>query len=142
MPTIQELYRDAIEYENEFLAHYIYHLIQDKKIELSDQNSKLQTVAADYEKLKEIRKNNVLGMRKIKTFSIKMSDTKFCFIYASDRVAALLHYRQLHNGHDPINCIDYIYEDMLVPTAKRLVSFRDYKKEFTNFPVFIGYYER
>ena len=97
MPTIQDLYRDAIQYENEFLAHYIYHLIQDKKIELSDHESKLQTVVSNQKKLQEIRNNNVLGMRKIKTFSIKMSDTKFCFIYASDRMAALLHYKQLHN---------------------------------------------
>lgn len=142
MQTVQELYRDSIEYEDEFLAHYIFNLIQDKKVTLNDPESKINTVEADHNKLKEIREKNVLGMRKIKTFSIKISDTKFCFIYATDRMAALLHYRQLHNGHDPINCIDYIYEDMLVPTAKRLVSFRDYKKEFSDYPVLIGYYER
>ena len=65
---IKDLYYDSLKYEESALAHYIYHLLQEKKITLEDSAQNLDLEEADHDKVAEMIENNVLGIGKSASF--------------------------------------------------------------------------
>ncbi|WP_066254268.1 hypothetical protein [Neobacillus drentensis] len=79
--VVKDLYLDCFRYEESFMAHYIYHLLAEKKISIDDDVSKLDSVQADHHKVRELMQNNILGIYKVGIYSLKMSQKDFVFIF-------------------------------------------------------------
>jgi hypothetical protein len=56
---VKEAYFYSLRCEESALAHYIHHLLVEKKISLDDPLSKIDLEHADHQKVKEMIENNV-----------------------------------------------------------------------------------
>jgi hypothetical protein len=74
---VKDVYLDSFYYEESTLAHFIHHLLAEKKISLDDDMSKLDFDQADQQKVAEMIQNNVLGFHKICIYSLKMNQKDF-----------------------------------------------------------------
>jgi len=139
MPTVRDIYEDAIRFEQKSLAHYIFHLLQEGKFSLQDDAETLDFSKADHEKVRELIKANVLGIRPIRVFALKQKPNRFVFIFATDEQQARTHFiAELKSK--PLNCHEYPL-DFVMTIGNRAVSFRELRKEFSC-PAIIGFYER
>ncbi|MEH6906229.1 hypothetical protein CN481_22905 [Bacillus sp. AFS006103] len=137
---VKDLYMDCFRYEESALAHYIHHLLEEKKISLDDNISKNDLDKADHQKVKLMIQNNVLGFHKVGIFSLKMNQKDFVFIFAAtDREAIQFYTETFHQS--PVNCHEYSL-DFELTRGKGGISFRDMRKEFEDFPAIAGYFER
>ena len=103
---VKDLYMDCFRYEESALAHYIHHLLEEKKISLDDNISKNDLDKADHQKVKLMIQNNVLGFHKVGIFSLKMNQKDFVFIFAAtDREAIQFYTETFHQS--PVNCHEY-----------------------------------
>jgi hypothetical protein len=89
---IKEAYSDSLRYEESSLAHYIHHLLAEKKISLDDDLSKLNFDLANHQKVAEMIRNNVLGIYKVRVYSLKMNQKDFVFIFAPSEEEAIQYY--------------------------------------------------
>jgi hypothetical protein len=137
---IEELYVDCFRYEMSPLAHCIYHLLEEKKISLDDEVSKLDLGQADPQKVAELYKNNVLAIHKIRVYSLKMKHNQFVFIFAKSEQEAILFFTKTYHQH-PLNCHEYPL-DFQLARGKEEISFWDLRKEFVNFPAVAGYFAK
>lgn len=140
MTTIRELYEACIKYEESTLAHYILHLLQEGKVSLEDDDSSLDLDQADHQVVAEMIEKNQLGFSFIKVFSLKMYANTFVFIFAKSKEEAI-HYYQKTFRKAPLNCYEYPL-DYRICRGNDFLSFRDLKKEMTEFPVIAGYFEK
>src|SRR5690606_272939 len=138
--TIKELYEDAIKYEESLLAHYIFFLLQEGEISLESDKNAINYQLANSEEFRELYKSNVLGFDQIKIYSLKQDKNTFAFIYAKSEEEAIKHYR-LKFRKEPLNCHE-LSMDQEMAVGNRFINFRDWKKEFKQFPVFVGFYEK
>ena len=137
---VKDLYMDCFRYEESALAHYIHHLLAEKKISLEDEMSKIDLELADHQKVKELIQNNVLGFHKVGIYSLKMNQKEFVFIFAaSDREAIQFYTETFHQS--PLNCHEYSL-DFELSRGKGGISFREMRKEFDSFPAIAWYFER
>ncbi|PFP30644.1 hypothetical protein COJ96_04360 [Bacillus sp. AFS073361] len=137
---VKELYMDCFRYEESSLAHYIYHLLAEKKISLEDNFSIKDLDRADHQKVKELIQNNVLGFHKVSIFSLKMNQKDFVFIFAAnDREAIQFYTNTFHQN--PLNCHEYSL-DYQLDRGNGVIAFRDMRKEFKSFPAIAGFCER
>ncbi|MDR7002172.1 hypothetical protein [Neobacillus niacini] len=137
---VKDLYLDCLLYEESSLAHYIYHLLAERKISLEDDSSKIDLSQVNHHKVTEMIQNNVLGFHKVGIYSLKMNQKAFAFIYASSQEEAIQFYKQsFHKA--PLNCHEYPLECELT-RGNGVISFRDMKKEFGSFPTIAGCFVR
>lgn len=137
---VKDLYLDSLRYEESSLAHYIYHLLAEKKISLDDDVSKLDFVQADHQKVRELIQKNVLGIHKVGVYSLKMNQMDFVFIFAENKQEAIQFYTKTFH-QTPLNC--HVYSlDFEFTRGNGVVSFRDMRKEFESFPAIAGYFKR
>lgn len=137
---IKDIYLESILYEESSLAHYIYHLLQEGKLSLEDHQSHLDLAQADHLKVRELIQNNVLGIHKIRVYSLKMNQTDFFFIFAANKQAAQQFYTKTFQ-QNPLNCHEYPL-DFQLARGNDVISFRDIRKEFESFPVIAGYFAK
>ncbi|MDR7002181.1 hypothetical protein [Neobacillus niacini] len=137
---VKDLYQDCLLYQESSLAHYIHHLLLEKKVSLNDEISKIDFNQADHQKVSGMIQHNVLGIHKVGIYSLKMNQKAFAFIYASSPEDAIQFYIQtFHNA--PLNCHEYPL-DLELTTGNDVISFRDMKKEFKGFPAIAGCFMR
>lgn len=137
---VKDLYLESIRTEESSLAHYIYHLLEERKISLDDHISNLDFEQADHQKVKELIEKNVLGFHKIGIYSLKVSQNEYVFIFADSKKQAIDFY--IKTFHDaPLNCQEYSL-DFEMNRGNGVITFREMRKEFVNFPVMVGYFER
>ncbi|MFJ7728519.1 hypothetical protein ACIQXV_20525 [Neobacillus sp. NPDC097160] len=137
---VEEMYRDSLIFEESSLAHYLYHLLAERKISLADNISKIDFDQADHQKVAELIQNNVLGFHKIGIYSLKINQKDFIFIFAaSEHEAIQLYSRTFHQT--PLNCYEYSL-DFQLSRGKGVISFRDMRKEFERFPAIAGCFKR
>ena len=137
---VKELYLDAITYEESSLAHYISHLLAERKITLEDDVSQLDLSQADHQKAAAMIQNNTLGFHKIGIYSLKKNAQDFIFIFAgSAQEATDCFTRTFHQN--PINCHEYSL-DFELSRGKGVISFREMRKEFEGFPAVAGVYQK
>ncbi|HSH24221.1 MAG TPA: hypothetical protein VLA13_01585, partial [Massilibacterium sp.] len=122
------------------LAHYILHLLQEGKVTLEDDKSKLDLNQADHEKVKRMIKENHLGFSQIKIFSLKYSDMQFVFIFAESGEIAKKFFRQQFKK-EPFTCTEMLMNEPITK-GNRTLTFRELRKEFNSFPAFAGIYDR
>ena len=140
MSTVKELFNDAVKYEESLLAHYIFFLLQEGKIELSNHKDTLKFDLAQSEKFQKMYKSNVLGFDQIKIYSLKQRENYFIFIFSKNpKEARELYWRTY--AHEPINCME-LSPDEIMWYGNRAMTFRDIKKEMKEFPCILGYYEK
>ncbi|MBP1917212.1 hypothetical protein J2Z23_004197 [Lederbergia galactosidilyticus] len=140
MPTIRELYEDAIKYEESTLAHYILLLLQEGKISTNDDDSVLERMPIDAEKLDQMIQSNYLGFSKIKIYSIKYAVNTFAFVYAGSPADAKLYFFS-RTGKQPLNCHE-LSLDYMMAVGNRFINFRDWRKEQKQFPCIVGVYKK
>jgi hypothetical protein len=58
---VKDMYQNCLLYEEFALAHYIHHLLLEKKISLEDDFTKIDLNQADHQKVAEMIQNNVSG---------------------------------------------------------------------------------
>ncbi|MGG1397335.1 hypothetical protein ABE288_05820 [Bacillus salipaludis] len=103
---VKDLYQDCLFYEESSLAHYLYHLLAEKKISLESDSTKIDLNHADHQKVAEMIENNVLGFHKVGIYSLKMNQKAFAFIYARSQEEAIQYYtKSFHKT--PLNCHEY-----------------------------------
>jgi hypothetical protein len=137
---VKDLYLDAIRFEESSLAHYIHHLLEEQKISLDDNISKIDFDQADHWKVAEMIENNVLSFHKVGIYSLKMNQKEFVFIFAESEQKAIKFYIETFR-HAPLNCHEYSL-DFEIVRGHGVISFREMRKEFMGFPVVAGYFER
>jgi hypothetical protein len=135
---VQDAYFDSIRFEETVLAHYIHHLLGEKKISLNDDMSKIDLEQADHQKVREMIRKNVLGIHKIRVYSLKMNQKDFVFIYASSKLEAIQFYTNTFH-QSPLNCHENSL-DFQLTRGNDVISFRDMKKEYKRFPAIAGYF--
>ena len=138
--VVKEVYRDCILYEESALAHYIHHLLAEKKLSLEDDMSKIDLQQADHQKVREMIEKNVLGFRKVGIYSLKMNQQEFIFIFTHKREEAIHFFMRTFFQH-PLNCHEYSL-DFELARGNDVISFRDMRKEFKSFPAVAGCYKR
>ncbi|MFC0273446.1 hypothetical protein ACFFIX_18770 [Metabacillus herbersteinensis] len=137
---VKELYLESIRLEESSLAHYIHHLLEEQKISLGDNISKLDFDQADHQKVSELIQNNVLGFHKVNIYSLKMKQNDYVFIFADSKPRAVNFYSESFH-YAPLNCHEYSL-DFELARGNGVISFRDMRKEFMSFPAIAGYFER
>ncbi|WP_144553444.1 hypothetical protein [Bacillus sp. X1(2014)] len=138
--SVKDLYMDCFRYEESTLAHYIYHLLAEKKISLDDDFSIKDLEQADHQKVKELIQNNVLGFHKVGIYSLKMNQKDFVFIFAANKQEAIQFYCKTFN-QNPLNCHEYSL-DYQIDRGNDGISFRDMRKEFESVPAIAGYFQK
>ncbi len=137
---VKDTYQDCLRYEQSSLAHYLFHLLAEKKISLHDDSSKIDFNQADHQKVASMIESNILGFHQVGIYSLKMSQEAFVFIFAGNEEEAIHFYTQsFHNR--PLNCHEYSL-DFELARGNGLISFRDMRKEFNSFPAIAGFFER
>ena len=137
---VKDLYFDSIRFEETSLAHYIHHLIEEQKITLDDNISKIDLEQVDHHKVAELIQNNVLGIQKVGIYSLKMNQNDFVFIYACSQQKAIQFYTESFQ-QAPMNCLEYSL-DFELTRGNDVISFRDMRREFMSFPAIAGYFKR
>ncbi|MEW9053624.1 MAG: hypothetical protein AB2392_20855 [Neobacillus sp.] len=138
--NIEELYLDCFRYEMSPLAHCIYHLLEEKKISLDDDVSKLDLGQADPVKVSKLYKSNVLAIYKNHVYSLKIRQNQFVFIFANSEQEAIQFYTETFHQY-PLNCHEYPL-DYQFARGKEEISFWDLRKEFVTFPAVAGYFSK
>lgn len=87
--TVNELYEYSIAYEVSTLAHYIFHLFQEKKISSQDDITKIDFEQADHEKVEAMIKNNELGIYKLRIYGLKINKQDYVYIFARNSNEAI-----------------------------------------------------
>lgn len=137
---VKEMYQDCLLYEESSLAHYIYHLLEEKKISLDDDSSQIDLNQADHQKVAEMIENNLLGFHRIGIYSLKMNHKAFVFIFAANQEEAIHFYTESFQK-TTLNCHEYS-QDFELARGNSVISFREMKKEFERFPAVAGFYVR
>jgi hypothetical protein len=137
---VNDLYMDCFRYEESALAHYIHHLLTEKKISLDDDMSKIDLEQADHQKVRELIQNNELGFHKVGIYSLKMNQRDFVFIFAASQQEAKQFYTKTFH-QTPLNCHEYSLDYQLA-RGNDVISFRDMRTEFTSIPAIAGHFKR
>ncbi|MBD8069855.1 hypothetical protein [Bacillus sp. PS06] len=137
---VKELYHDCLLYEESTLAHYINHLLSERKISLEDNISQLDLNQADHIKVAEMIEKNILGIHPIRIYSLKKNKHEFVFIFAHSAEEAKQFFSRTFYQL-PINCHEYPLE-VEMARGKSGISFREMKKEFSQFPAVVGVVRR
>jgi len=137
---VRDMFEECIVSEESALAHYLFHLLNEKKISLKDDISKIDLHQADHKKVAEMIKKNVLGFRKVRIYSLKMDQKTFVFIYASNQEEAIQFYIKSFHCR-PLNCHEYPI-GFEISRGREVLSFLDMKKEFESFPAIAGYFSK
>ncbi|MFZ7942745.1 hypothetical protein ACO1D1_03655 [Neobacillus sp. 19] len=103
---VKELYSDSLIYEESSLAHYLYHLLAEKKISLEDDVSKVDFNQANHPLVAEMIRKNLLGFHKIRIYSLKRNQNEFIFIYAASEQEAIQFFCETYHQL-PLNCHEY-----------------------------------
>jgi len=137
---VKEYYLECLLTEDSTLAHCIYHLLSEQKVSLQDEFSQSDLHKADFKVVTEMIENNVLGIRRLNIYSLKMNQQDFVFIFARSRQEAIQFCAKTYQ-QTPINCHEYLL-DFEIVRGNETITFRDMKKEFEEFPAVVGVYSR
>lgn len=137
---VKDAYFDSLRFQESALAHYIHHLLGEMKISLDDDMSKIDFQQADHQKVREMIQNNVLGIHKIRIYSLKMNQKDFVFIYAASEQEAIQFYTKTFH-QTPLNCHEYSL-DFQLARGNEVISFRDIRKEYEDLPAIAGYFNK
>lgn len=137
---VKDAYFDSLRFQESALAHYIHHLLGEMKISLDDDMSKIDFQQADHQKVREMIQNNVLGIHKIRVYSLKMNQKDFVFIYAASEQEAIQFYT-ISFHQTPLNCHEYSL-DFQLARGNDVISFRDIRKEYEDLPAIAGYFNK
>jgi hypothetical protein len=137
---VKDAYFDSLRFQESALAHYIHHLLGEMKISLDDDMSKIDFQQADHQKVREMIQNNVLGIHKIRVYSLKMNQKDFVFIYAASEQEAIQFYTKSFH-QTPLNCHEYSL-DFQLARGNDVISFRDIRKEYEDLPAIAGFFNK
>jgi len=135
--TIKEFYMDCLRYEKYILVYYIQHLLKEQKINLDDDLEELDFNKADHNKVRELILTNPLGFKKIDLFELSIDRQDSVFIFAANEEDAIGLFQRIFQRM-PMK-VDRWPLDLEVEMGSRTISFRDLKKYYDHFPVFLGY---
>ncbi|KIO62101.1 hypothetical protein B4065_3321 [Caldibacillus thermoamylovorans] len=139
MLTVKELLDEAIKYEEKPLVYYIIHLLQKGKISETD-DSNIDFNLADHEEVRRLIEENPLKIEKVRIYSLKKNQKQFMFIFAKSEHEAIEFFVRKFR-QKPLNCKEYPLEEEIT-RENTTKTFREFKKEFIDFPALLGMFER
>ncbi|UGB33196.1 hypothetical protein [Metabacillus sp. B2-18] len=137
---VKEYFEEVVRLEESTLAHYLFHLVKEKKISSNDDVSKIDLNQANHQIVAEMIQKNLLSFRKVRIYSLKQNKNDFVFIFARSKKDAIQHYKETY-FHAPLNCIESTLDHHFY-IGNDIISFRDMKKEFSRFPAIAGSFSR
>ena len=84
MPSIKNLLKDAIEYDLVYLAHFIYFVLERRKIRAEDRSEKLmqiQLTASEENEFYKMYEEDILGMKKIQLYAVELNRNSRCYAF-------------------------------------------------------------
>ena len=135
--TIKEFYMDCLRYEEYILVYYIQYLLKEKKNTLDDDLEALDFNKADHKKVRDLIHSNPLGFKKIDLFELSIDRQDSVFIFAANEEDSINLFKRIFQRM-PLK-VDHWPLDLEVEIGNRIMSFRDLKKYYNHFPVFLGY---
>jgi hypothetical protein len=137
---VGELYLESIRLEQCSLTYYLYHLLAERNISLDDHINQIDLEQADHQEVAEMIQTNHLGIRKLGVYSLKKNAKDFVFIYAYSDQEAIDFFTETFQ-QTPLNCHEYPL-DFELARGNWVVTFREMKKEFDQFPAIAGYFKK
>lgn len=142
MNTIEDLLRDAMDYEEKVLIYYILYALEKEKIKMEDPEEKFDMIQFTEQENKEIARlieENPLKIDRVNIYSLKMDKTRYAMIFARSKEEAI-HYYIKKFKKKPLNCCEFLL-DYQVMQGKKAVSFLELRKQLDSFPAYAGYME-
>ena len=144
--TVKELLKDAIDYDEAFLAHFIYFMIGQRKINEEDRKEKLMEIQLS-EKEKEaffkMYARDELGMKRILLYAVKVSDNPcgyaFYFAETPEQVVDLHEViykwrpKRIHNVHR-----QWLYREVYDVGTGKVESFKEMLGRVVEVPLYLG----
>lgn len=135
---VKDLLMECFVNEESELAHYLYHLLKEKKISFNDDIHDIDLNQADHQLVAEMVRKNVLGFHMIRIYSLRMNQKEVVFIYAGSTLEAIDFFMDRFL-QPPLNCheipLNFHFEG-----DKGVLPFREMQKEFGSFPAIAGYF--
>ncbi|MFJ8262934.1 hypothetical protein ACIQ4I_13420 [Rummeliibacillus sp. NPDC094406] len=144
--TVKELLKDAIEYDESFLAHFIFFVIGRGKIKEEDRKEKLmeiQLTEQEKEEFFEMYERDELGMKRILLYAVKVSDRPhsyaFYFAETPEQVVDLHEViykwkpKRIHNVHR-----QWLYREVYDVGTGKVESFKEILGRVVEVPLYLG----
>ena len=144
--TVKELLKDAIDYDEAFLAHFIYFAIGRGRIDEVDGKEKLmeiQLTEQEKEAFFKMYTRDELGMRRILLYAVKVSDGphSYAFYFAEtpeqvvDLHEVIYKWRpeRIHNVHR-----QWLYREVYDVGARKVESFKEMLGRVMEVPLYLG----
>lgn len=142
MNTIEDLLKDAMDYEEKVLIYYIMFALKKGKVRMEDPEEKFDSIIFTEQEKKEIARlieENPLKIDRVNIYSLKMDKTRYAMIFAKSKKEAIRYYVEKFKKK-PLNCYEFLL-DYQVMQGKKAVSFWELRKQFDSFPAYAGYME-
>lgn len=142
MNTIEDLLRDAMDYEEKALIYYILYALKKGKIKMEDPEEKFDSIFFTEREKKEVARlieENPLKIDRVNIFSLKMDKTRYAMIFARSKREAI-HYYIKRFKKKPLNCCEFLL-DYQVMQGEKPITFWELRKQFDSFPAYAGYME-
>lgn len=139
MINVKELFEFSVSNENIVTAHAIYWALSQKLVNPEDDSQRLINLNFDKATIEQLAKKNVLGLGKIKLYSVECKNNWFAFYFAKDVLElANLHWTLF--GQQPGKIVEanrLLY--MYFTIGSENVLLIDYRKKFLSFPAYVGH---
>lgn len=142
--NVNELFAQALHYEESLLAHTLYSGLKDESVEGTSLVGSDLYDRIDLEKGFQLHKQNFLGLNSAKLFTSPIGNGKFAMIFAEDAQTARKIYKkefredcgQMHLLHYGLDASTYDLE------TKQHQTWREYRDSLPELPAFAGIFEK
>lgn len=142
--NINELFADALRYDESLLAHTLYSGLKDGSIEGTNSVDADLYDRIDLEKGYQLHRKNFLGLNSAKLFASPIGNGKFAMIFAEDEKTARKIYKKefraecgrMHLLHYGLDVSTYDLE------TKEHQTWREYRDSLPELPAFAGIFEK
>ncbi|WP_071393529.1 hypothetical protein [Bacillus tuaregi] len=124
MPTIKELFEEAVQNDYSYTAHSLYYLMREGLVSPNDSHTILSQVQIDTELVDEWTKQNYLCISVEKVYALKITRDEFVFVFAKNPQQASDLIKRTWSLV-PRNCHEYSL-DFTIVRGNEFVSFREF----------------
>lgn len=142
--NVNELFAQALHYEDSLLAHVIYCGLKDGAVEGTSSAEIYLYDRIDLEKGYQLHKQNFLGMKWTKLFASPLGSGKFAMIFADDKQSARKVFKkEFRQNCQVIHQMDYGLDTSVYNMeTKQHQTWREYRDSLPVLPAFAGIFEK
>lgn len=142
MITIKELFDGAIEYDLKLVAHSVFWALSENVVRYEDDAERMNEIELNQEAIQELVNKNILGIERIKLFVIRTQiKDLFAFYFAENVLDANSLHQTLFDekATNIVNGSRLMAKPMHFATPNLNMNFFDYRKQFVQYPAYIGH---